>query len=137
MLYRRYGSTISKVAPNFDSNAMTEISFTRDRSTSFPADELATDYEKVREVALGGESEGPVQNEAENQLLAKLERDLTALVGNLGEREILLIESEQGVDYPKVRDRKQGIIEEGENRLYFHWKIDPPLRVGVYRRRTP
>lgn len=137
MLYRRYGTAVSKVEPNFDSNAMTEISFRRDRSVSFPTTELAEGYERVREVALAPESEGPVQNEAEERLLRNLEAELEALAGNLGDREILVVENDQGVDYPKVRDRKQGIIEEGENRLYFYWRIDPPLRVGVYRRRAP
>ena len=28
------------------------------------------------------------------------------------------------------------LVVEGENRLYFHWWIDPPLKVGVYRKRT-
>jgi hypothetical protein len=124
------------VEPNFDANAMTEIAFRRDRSDSFPASELAEEYEKMREVALGGQTEGRVQTEAETELLERLRGQITALAEGLEQGEILLVENEQGVDYPKVRDRKQGIIEDGENRLIFHWRVDPPLRIGVYRRRA-
>lgn len=136
MLFRRYGSSVHRVEPNFDANAMTEIAFRRDRSDSFPASELAEEYEKMREVALGGQTEGRVQTEAETELLERLRGQITALAEGLEQGEILLVENEQGVDYPKVRDRKQGIIEDGENRLFFHWRVDPPLRIGVYRRRA-
>ena len=135
MLLRRYGTTVRSVVPNFDPRAMTEISFRRDREHSIPSEEFDESYEKVREESLAGESEGPVQTEAEAALLGQLEEKLDGLLESLGDDEVLLVESEQGVDYPKVRDRKQGIIVDGENRLYFHWRVDPPLRVGIYRRR--
>lgn len=136
MLLRRYGTTVQSVIPDFDPRAMTEISFRRDRAFSQPAEEFEAEHEKVREESLAGESEGAVQSEAEAALLDQLERRVRELLEGLQEGEVLLIESEQGVDYPKVRDRKQGIIVEGENRLYFHWRVDPPLRLGIYRRRA-
>ena len=55
MLFRRYGSSIHRVDPDFDPNAMNEISFRRDRAASFPSAELTVVYEKLREVAVRGE----------------------------------------------------------------------------------
>lgn len=137
MLLRRYGSNVQSVVPNFDANAMNEIGFRRDRDFSIEAEAFAAQWEKVGEEALAGETDGPVQSEAEAALLAQLEARIAALQAGLREGEVLLVESESGVDYPKMRDRKQGIIVEGENRLHFHWRVDPPLRIGIYRRRSP
>ncbi len=67
--------------------------------------------------------------------MEELESKVQARLDDLNEGELLLVENQQGVDYPKVRDRKEGIIVEGENRLYFHWRVDPPIRLGLYRRR--
>jgi len=136
MLLRYYGESVQSVVPGFDANTLTEIGFRRDRKFSQPREEFAVQYEKVREEALVTQTDGPVQSEAEALLLRKLETGLNDLIAGLGEDEVLLIESEQGVDWPKVRDRKQGIIVAGENRLYFHWRVEPPLRLGVYRRRA-
>ena len=137
MLFRRYGSSVHGVEPAFDPNAINEISFRRDRSGSFPTADLGARYEKVREVTVGGETEGPIQTEAEARLLGGMRLELERLSAQLDEGEILLIENEQGVDHPKVRDRKEGIIEEGRNRIIFHWRADPPLRIGVYRWLAP
>lgn len=136
MLLRRYGNALHSVEPNFDSNALTEISFRRDRVFSIPDSEFGSDYEKVRDEELSPESEGMVQSEAETELLTRLESGLRAIEQGIGEGELILIESEQGTDYPKVRDRKQGIVVEGENKLVFYWRVEPPLRVGIYRRRA-
>jgi hypothetical protein len=125
------------VVPDFDSNAMNEIGFRRDRKHSLAAEDFAVQFGRVREEALTAESEGPVQTEAETLLLDRLKEKLESLLGALGDGEVLVVESEQGLDYPKARDRKEGIIVEGENRIYFHWRVDPPLRVGVYRRTSP
>ena len=135
MLLRRYVTTVHSVAPDFDSNALTEIAFRRDRAFSLPLAEFERTYEKLGEEAISGETEGPVQTEAEAELLGRLEARVQEILEGLEEREVLLVESEQGVDYPKMRDRKRGIIVEGENRLHFHWRVEPPLRVGIYRRR--
>ena len=53
-----------------------------------------------------------------------------------GDDEYLLVMSEQGVDYPKTRSEQKNVIVEGENRLYFYVGVDPPLRIGRYRRRS-
>ena len=57
-------------------------------------------------------------------------------IPSLGEGEVLVVESLEGEDYPKSRDRKQNVVVDGENRLYFYWSVDPPLRMGQYRKRS-
>jgi hypothetical protein len=133
MLLRRYGTALHSVVSDFDPRAMTEIRFRRDRELSVPADDFDSRYEKVREEELTAESEGPVQTEAEQAVLDDLEGRLNGVLDGLGEGEVAVVESEQGTDYPKLRERKEGVIVKGENRLHFHWWVDPPLRVGVYR----
>jgi len=136
MLLRRYGTTVQSVAPDFDPRAMNEIGFRRDQKFSIAVADFESQYERLREESLQAESEGPVQGEAEEELLRLLRGSLDGILTGLGAGEVAFVESEQGVDYPKVRDRKQGIIVEGENRLYFHWRVEPPLRIGIYRLRT-
>ena len=136
MLLRRYGSSYQSVVPHFDARAITEVSFRRDRAHTIGADDFDEQFEKLREERIAAESEGTVQAEAEAAVLEQMESKLQELLAQLSEGEILVVESEQGVDYPKLRDRKQGIIVDGENRLYFHWRVDPPLRIGLYRRRV-
>jgi len=133
MLLRRYGTALHSVLPDFDPRAMTEVRFRRDREKSIPAEEFESRFEKVREAELTAESEGAVQTEAEQEVLNTLEGRLSEVLGGLDEGEVAVVESEQGVDFPKLRERKEGVIVKGENRLYFHWWVDPPLRVGVYR----
>jgi hypothetical protein len=133
MLLRRYGTALHSVVTDFDPRAMTEVRFRRDRERSIPADEFEAGWEKVREEGLTAESEGAVQSEAEQEVLDRLEARLTEVIEGLGEGEVAVVESEHGNDYPKLRERKEGVIIKGENRLHFHWWVDPPLRVGVYR----
>jgi len=135
MLLRRYGDSIQSVVTRFDPRAITEISFRRDQVESLSVEEFEARYEPVRESRIGGETHGDVQSEAEAELLRVVEAQLQELLGELREGEVLLVENRQGVDYPKLRDRKEGVIVEGENRLRFHWRVDPQLRLGLYRRR--
>lgn len=135
MLLRRYGNTLHSVEPDFDPRAMTEVRFRRDRERSIPAEDFESGYEKVRQEELDARSEGPVQTEAEQEVLDTLEGKLSEVLGSLQEGEVAVVESEQGVDFPKLRERKEGVIVEGENRLYFRWWVDPPLRVGIFRPR--
>jgi len=137
MLLRRYGNALQSVDVDFDSNAINEIGFRRNREFSVPLETWKKEYEKVREDSLTSESDGLVQTEAEALLLERLREKIGALLAGLAEGEIPLIESEQGVDYPKARDRKEGILVEGENRIHFHWRVEPPLRIGIYRRKSP
>ena len=98
------------------------------------AEEFEARYEKVDERALTAESEGDVKDEAERALLDDLLAQLRALEEEVGEDHVLVVESEQGVDYPKTRDKTKTLVVGYENRLYFFWTVDPPLRLGVYRR---
>lgn len=135
MLARRYGVTVQAVEPNFDARAMNEIGFRRTGAWSIPTSELEADYERVRGIELTAAAEGDVQGEAEERMLASLEEQLRQHLAELGEGELLLVESEPGKDYPKTRERTTTQVIQGQNRLYFEWTIDPPLRLGVYRRR--
>lgn len=135
MIVRRYGSTVQSVSPNFDSRAMTEIGFQRTADFSLAADEFEKSFEKLEERALSAETEGDVKDEAERALLDTLERKIAALEAEVGEDHVLMVENRPGHDYPKTRDRTETRVVGYENRLYFFWTIEPPLRLGVYRRR--
>jgi hypothetical protein len=77
-----------------------------------------------------------VQDEVEGKLLKDLEGQVRRLEQQLGQGETLVIESEQGTDYPKTRTQTRTIVVEGENKLHFTTTVHPPLRVGVYRKRA-
>ena len=134
MILKRYGTRLHSVQPDFDSRALTEIGFRRDRRLSLGAADFEEEYEAVETVELSADADGPVQDQAEQELLRNLEQALLRVEADAGEG-VVVVESAQGVDYPKTRDRKQNEIREGRNRLYFHWTVDPPLRVSVFRRR--
>lgn len=133
MILRRYGTKLHSVEVDFDARAMNEVGFRRDHRRSLDDADLDAGYEKVEEHELTADSEGPVQDEAETRLLADLEARLRELEDELGPDQVLVVENTTD-DYPKTRDRKEEVVVEGKNRLHFHWRIDPPLRVGVYRR---
>lgn len=133
MIVRRYGTVVQSVVPNFDSRAMTEIGFQRTSDFSLPAEEFFERYEKVDERALDATAEGDVKDESEQALLATLRGRLEALEAEVGPGHVLLVESQPGQDYPKTRDRTEVRVVGYENRLYFYWSIDPPLRIGIYR----
>lgn len=134
MILKRYGTRLHSVRPDFDSRALTEIGFRRDRRLSLGAADFEEEYEAVETVELSADADGPVHDRAEQKLLRNLEQALLRVEADAGEG-LVVIESAQGVDYPKTRDRKQNQIREGRNRLYFHWTVDPPLRVSVFRPR--
>ena len=135
MLFRRYGKRVDSVVTNFDAYALNEIGFRRDRTRTFPADEFAARYAKVSEYAVEEETEGHIQSEAEAEILARLERRVRARTEGLAPGQVLLVENEQGTDYPKLRNRQDRVIVGGENRLYFRWRVDPPIRLGLYEPR--
>lgn len=135
MILKQYGTTYQSVETNFNPRALTEIAFRRDRAFSIPTEEFESGYEKVDEHALTAEAEGKVHDAAEEDLLKVLEENLKTLLEGLGEGEVLVVESAEGDDYPKTRDKKQNVVVDGENRLYFYWRVDPPLRMGVYRKK--
>jgi len=135
VIAKRYGTKMQSVQPNFDARAMNEIGFTRDNEWSMGADEFFAAYEKTETHELTAATEGEVQGEAEEQLLHSLQEQLVAAEKSVGEGGLLLIESEAGVDYPKTRHTQTTTVVGHENRLYFRFTVEPPLRVAVYRSR--
>ncbi len=135
MILRRYGTTVQSVETNFDSKAFTEIGFRRDHVYSSPADDFLAGHERISEHFLEAESDGDVQDEVESAMLQLLLDQLSKLVADLTANEFVLVESEQGQDYPKTRTRQKNVIVEGENRLHFFSSVSPPLKVAVFRAR--
>ena len=68
-------------------------------------------------------------------MLEKLLDQLQKIDDDLAEGEFILIESEQGQDYPKTRTQQKNVVVDGENRLYFYSSVSPPLKVAVFRAR--
>lgn len=136
MLLRRYGSKINSVQPNFDPNALTEIGFTRTSDLSTTAEEFAEEYEEVETQEIAGRTEGDVKTEVEGELCRHLETTLMKKVQGLKPGEVLLVENRAGEDHPKLRDKTTGVVVAGENKFRFEYTVDPPIRVGVYRRKS-
>jgi hypothetical protein len=133
MILKQYGTSYHSVETNFDSRALTEVGFRRDRVLSVTVDDFKARYQKVTEKTFAPEAEGDVHDQAEQDLLTALEAGVADAVAALGESEVLVLENQEGEDYPKTRDTKKKVVVDGENRLYFYWRVDPPLRLGVYR----
>jgi hypothetical protein len=134
MILKRYGTSFQSVEADFDSKALNEISFRRDRRFSVAAEDFERDYESVSVHELDARADGDVHDETEQKLLEDLLGQLEEIVEGAGEGELVVIESEQGKDWPKTRQEQKNVIVEGENRLHFHIRVEPPLRVGVYRK---
>ena len=65
MILKRYGTRLHSVQPDFDSRALTEIGFRRDRRLSFGADDFDEGYEAVEALELSARADGPVHDHAE------------------------------------------------------------------------
>ncbi len=133
MILKKYGNSLHSVDINFDARAMTEIGFRRNHETSITVEEFEDRYTRDEVVELTAEVDGAVQDETEVAVLAALQEQVEALDAKLEAGEVLVVESEQGNDYPKTRDDKRSVAEGGDTRLHFVWRIDPPLRLGRYR----
>ena len=133
MILRRYGTTIQSVETNFDSKAFTEIGFRRDHAYSSPADDFLAGHERISEHLLEAEADGDVQDEVESKMLRLLLDQLLKIEGDLAENEFVLVESEQGQDYPKTRTQQKNVVVGGENRFHFFSTVSPTLKVAVYR----
>jgi hypothetical protein len=134
MIVRRYGRNIQSVTPNFDAHAMTEVGFVRG-DWSMGADEFEQRYVRKGGREITATEQGEVQTRVEAAALEALQEQLAAFEASLGEGELLMIEDEPGVHYPKTRGRQSTAVLAGQNRLSFEYTIDPPLHVGVYRSR--
>lgn len=136
MILKRYGTSYQSVEPNFESKALNEIGFRRDRALAVPVAEFEDGYDRVASHELTAEAQGDVQDHTEQLLLDRLLAQLVALHGALEDAEILLVENGDGSDWPKTRQSISNVVVEGENRLHFSYTMAPALRVGVYRRRS-
>ena len=135
ILFRRYGSSYHSVDTNFDSLALNEIAFRRNREESIPVDDFESGFVTLSSHDLVAEAEGDVQDHTEQELLDRLEAQLQELGKDSGDAAVLVIENEQGNDWPKTRQKTSNVVVEGENRLHFHYSVAPPLRVTLRRRK--
>ena len=135
MIVKRYGTTVQSVDPNFESAALNEIGFRRDREWSLPAEEFEAGYERLTVHELSAEAEGPVQDHTEQLLLDRLEERLLELEAGLESGCVLVLENGDGHDYPKTRQQMKNVIVQGENKLLFSYTVAPMLRIGVYRKK--
>jgi hypothetical protein len=134
MIFRRYGTAYQSVDLNFDSLALNEIAFRRNREEAIPADDFDASFPKLASHDLVAEAEGHVQDKTEELMLERLEAQVEELRRALGEGEIIVIENEQGHGWPKTKQKISNVIVEGENRLLFNYNVAPPLIVSVRRR---
>jgi hypothetical protein len=132
MILKRYGHSLHSVQLNFDSKAMTEIGFRRDQELSISAEAFQKGYTRTQSHALTAQMEGYVQDDVERTALKDLESRIRQLEAGLANGAVLVVESEQGVDYPKTRTEHKTVVEGGENRLYFSVRVEPPLRLAEY-----
>jgi hypothetical protein len=132
MIFRKYGATLHSVEPNFDARAMNEVGFRKNGEQELAWDEFEQKFERTSGHELTAEAGGAVQKEAEEGVLTKVREQLDSLVAGLQDGAVLLIESEQGKDYPKMREKVSNVVVGNENRLHFDRTIDPPLRVAIY-----
>lgn len=135
MIFRKYGSSVHSVEPNFDARAMNEVGFTKNGATELSWGDFEQKFERAEGHELTAQAEGGVQTEAEQSALQSLQEQLSRIESGLAEGSVLLIESELGKDYPKMREKVSNLVVGNENRLYFNRTIEPPLRVGVYSAR--
>lgn len=133
MILKRYGNSYQSVQPNLNSRALTEIGFIRDGVFSIPVEEFHATYEKLVEKAFSPETDGEVHDEAESELLQALKDGVMEAVAALGDGEVLLLENQDKEDRPKTKDIKKHVVVDGEHRFHFHWRVEPPLRLGVYQ----
>jgi len=133
MIFRRYGTTYQSVDMDFSAEALNEVGFRRNRETSIPVEDFESRYEHIETVELVSESQGAVQNDTEQVLLDRLAEKVREQLARLEDGGILVVENENGRDYPRTHQETKNVIERGANQLHFEYTIDPPLRVALYR----
>ena len=134
MILRRYGTSMQSVELNFDSKAMTEVGFRRDKELSIPVESFEQTYTRGATHELTAQTEGYIQDEVERKVLKELETRIRALEADLSNGEVLVVESEQGIDYPKTRTEHKTVVQGGDNRLFFTVRVEPPLRIALYNK---
>jgi hypothetical protein len=134
MIFKRYGASYHSVDPNFESTALNEISFRRDNERTISAEELAADYQRHMTHELVAEADGLVQDHTEQLLLDRLESKLFEMEESLDPDCVLVVDNENGPDWPKTRQNIRNIVIAGENHRYFEYSVRPALRITVYSR---
>src|SRR5688500_3041428 len=132
MIFRKYGATLHSVEPNFDARAMNEVGFRKNGEQELPWEEFQQKYERASGHELTAEAGGRVQSEAEEGVLRQIREQREGIIAGLSSGAVVLIESEQGKDYPKMREKVSNVVAGHENKLHFARTIAPPLRVAVY-----
>ncbi len=135
-VYSRYGANYQSVSFKFEAKSLTEVGFRRDHEASIPVNKRDEWFQLIKTVEVTSEAEGGVQFEVEQQLLDRLEERAWAAVDSLPLGGVAIIENERGgLDQPKPRQSIGNIVVGGENQFHFTYGIEPPLRIGLYRRR--
>ncbi|HEY0304322.1 MAG TPA: hypothetical protein VGC44_05080 [Longimicrobiales bacterium] len=114
---------------------MTEIGFQKSGVQTLEVPEFEAAYERLEGRELTAVAEGTVQDQVEKDMLEALRKQLVDLEEGLDDNDVVVIESEQGKDYPKTREKTTNAVVGNENKLHFQRYIEPPLRVAVYRKR--
>jgi len=136
MLWLRREDGFCRVAPHFEARALTEIRFLPEDTEVLTLEAFEGGWVALDTQSLSVEAEGPVQGEAEAELLRRLEAALRDRLGGLAPGEILVVENQLRADWPRTREHRSDVIVEGENRFHFQWRVDPPLRLTRYRERV-
>lgn len=134
MIFKRYGTTYHSVDPNFQSTALNEIGFRKDRERAISEEDLAAGYQRQTTHELTAEADGLVQDHTEQLLLDRLEARLLELESSVGVHGILVVDNSDGPDWPKTRQHIRNIVMDGENHRHFEYSVWPPLRMTVYSR---
>jgi hypothetical protein len=135
VIFKRYGASYHSVDPHFESRALNEIGFRKDRERVVAVEEFEAEYRPVAVHELVAQADGMVQDHAERLLLDRLECRLLELEGGLDPHCVLVIQNGDGPEWPKTRQHLNNVIVDGENRLHFEYSVAPPLRLGVYASR--
>lgn len=134
MIFKRYGSSYHSVDPYFESKALNEIGFRKDKERTLSVEAFDAEYQHLTTHELVAEADGMVQDHTEQLLLDRLESRLLELEASLDPHCILVIDNGDGTDWPKTRQELHNVIVEGENRLHFEYTVAPALRMAVYTR---
>jgi hypothetical protein len=131
MIFRRYGTSYQSVDLDFDAKALNEVGFRRNRERAVPVDEFEAQYRTTETLELAEAASGPVQTETEQAMLDRLRARIDEALAGLTDGAVLVVENEQGHDWPKPRQLTTNVIEHGENKLHFDYTMAPPLRISV------
>jgi hypothetical protein len=132
VIFKKYGTSYHSVDTNFESKALNEIGFRKDKERVVAVEEFQSTHEHLTTHELTAEADGPVQDHTEQLLLDRLESRLLELEASLDPHCVLVIDNGDGPDWPKTKQHLRNTIVDGENRLHFEYTVAPALRMAVY-----